>query len=190
MGVICYKKKSMCYFSKYKSSENLLTLHRYSLSRNLKNILTKMKTKKEMLKSGWRGVAAAVALSACLVIIAACNSNIDKALKLSERNRNELEKVLDHFKNSSYPLRYKAARFLIENMPSQYHEQGTSVDAFDFLYVRASSISQNNRTKFLESMLFAKDLSRVSMVYDISCMKADYLIKRINEACDLLRRGR
>lgn len=149
-----------------------------------------METKKKKLKSGWRSVAAAVALSVCLVIIAACNSNIDKALKLSESNRNELEKVLDHFKNSSDPLRYKAARFLIENMPTQYYEAGSSVDAFDSIYLETSKESQNNRTKFLESMLFAKDMSRVSMVYDISCMKADYLIKRINEACDLLRRGR
>ena len=32
-----------------------------------------MKTNKEMLKSGWRGAAAAVALSACLVNFTACN---------------------------------------------------------------------------------------------------------------------
>ncbi len=74
-----------------------------------------MKTKKEMLKSGWRIAVAAVALSVCLVVIAACNNNLDKALVQSGSNRNELEKVLDHFKNSSDPLRYKAARFLVEN---------------------------------------------------------------------------
>ena len=37
------------------------------------NKLTKMKTNKELLKSGWRSAAAAVALSACLVNFTACN---------------------------------------------------------------------------------------------------------------------
>lgn len=54
-----------------------------------------------------------------LIVITGCDSSsaLDRALDMAGDNRIELEKVLDHFKDDS--LKYKAAVFLIENMPYQ-----------------------------------------------------------------------
>ena len=48
-----------------------------------------------------------------------CNKEIKHALEKAGENRAELEKVLEYFANDSDPLKYEAAKFLIENMPSQ-----------------------------------------------------------------------
>ena len=43
---------------------------------------------------------------------------MDIALQQAKHNKAELEKVLKHFKHDS--LKYRAACFLIENMPGKY----------------------------------------------------------------------
>lgn len=53
------------------------------------------------------------------LLIISCQSKFEEALDLSGENRAELEKVLEYFANDSDPLKYEAAKFLIENMPSQ-----------------------------------------------------------------------
>ena len=45
-----------------------------------------------------------------------CESNLEKSLKMAGENRSELEKVLEHFENDPDPLKFEAAKFLIENM--------------------------------------------------------------------------
>ncbi len=55
--------------------------------------------------------------------MAACSQNrsggeLEQALKLSGENRNALEAVLGHYKHDS--LKYRAACFLIKNMPYHY----------------------------------------------------------------------
>ena len=54
-----------------------------------------------------------------LWIVAGCRDNcsLNMALKFAGKNRVELERVLEHYRDSG--LKYEAARFLIENMP--YH---------------------------------------------------------------------
>ena len=57
-----------------------------------------------------------------LITLCCCQeTKLEKALQLAENNRKELEKVLTHY--SIHPkdsLKYKAACFLIENMPGHY----------------------------------------------------------------------
>ena len=52
-----------------------------------------------------------------LIFLVACRqeSSLERALAASGDNRKELELVLDYFRGDS--LKYKAACFLIENMP-------------------------------------------------------------------------
>lgn len=61
------------------------------------------------------------------IFLMACNSQNDKkleqALERAKENRQELEKVLDHYKKDSTKL--AAARFLIENMPYHLHRNNT-----------------------------------------------------------------
>jgi len=57
-----------------------------------------------------------------------CNTILENALELAGRNRIEIEKVLTHYrKNPIDSLKYKAAIFLIENMPGHYSYSGESV---------------------------------------------------------------
>ena len=58
-----------------------------------------------------------------LLATAACSrypADVELALKLAGDNRVELEKVLEYFKDDL--LKYKAAVFLIGNMPGKYFE--------------------------------------------------------------------
>jgi hypothetical protein len=59
------------------------------------------------------------------VIFPSCKeNNLEKALRLSGKNRPELERVLIHYKNDV--LKLKAAQFLIENMPGHYSYAGNN----------------------------------------------------------------
>ena len=49
-----------------------------------------------------------------------CDRLPEQALQQAGENRAEMEKVLAHFKDDPDPLKYRAAKFLIENMPYNY----------------------------------------------------------------------
>ena len=54
---------------------------------------------------------------------------LEQALQLSGTNRSELEKVLHRYaSHSADSLKYRAARFLIENMPGYYYFEGEELD--------------------------------------------------------------
>lgn len=75
-----------------------------------------------------------------LLLLCACEqqprySALDIAFHLSDQNRPEMEKVLDRY--SMYPedsLKYRAAVFLIENMPYYYSYEGEMLDKYDSYY--------------------------------------------------------
>lgn len=113
-----------------------------------------------------------------------CNKKLNRALDIAGDNRTELEAVLQYFENDPNQLKYQAAKFLIENMPSQYQMVGPSVEILDSIYVLTSKECHYSRTKFFETASANIDQSLAEMSYDITTMKADYLIKAINGACD------
>ena len=56
-----------------------------------------------------------------LILSAGCrhtDPDLENALRQAGENRSQLEQVLDHYRNDS--LKYKAACFLIANMPGHY----------------------------------------------------------------------
>ena len=55
------------------------------------------------------------------------NRRLDAALEFAGENRVELERVLEHYRDSG--LKYEAARFLIENMPGWYAYRGMALDS-------------------------------------------------------------
>lgn len=118
----------------------------------------------------------------CLV---ACNPNLDFALEQAGENRAELEKVLEHFKNDPDTLKYSAAKFLIENMPYHYTQEGKSVESADSAYLAMADYPLEQREKFLTEK--TKDISFTTnkIAIDIRNVKSDYLIKVIDEACEL-----
>lgn len=125
-----------------------------------------------------------VCIGFAMIVFVSCNKDLKRALDKAGSNRSELEKVLKYFEDDLDPLKYKSAKFLIENMLSHYQVIGYAVDMTDSIFVMASSESQNVRTKFFESAVSGIDPTEIDVAYDISTMKADYLIKAINDACD------
>ena len=71
-----------------------------------------------------------------LLLCAACDRNLDRALQQAGENRGEMEKVLAHFKDDPDPLKYRAAKFLIENMPYHYTYEGKAIEAYDSIYLQ------------------------------------------------------
>jgi hypothetical protein len=73
-------------------------------------------------------------ISIVLILAAACSrqpSRLEQALELAGDNRAELEKVLAHYSaKSADRLKYRAACFLIENMPLHYSYSGKELDNF------------------------------------------------------------
>ena len=73
-------------------------------------------------------------LAAGVAAIGACNwqpgvHSVGWALRLAGENRSELEKVLDHFKDSEDKEKLAAAEYLIRYMP-YHHSYPVSVDRY------------------------------------------------------------
>lgn len=122
----------------------------------------------------------------CTIIIVtySCTSKNDSSIEYAGDNNVELQRVLDYFEDGSNPLKYEAAKFLIENMPYHYTFNGDAVEWFNQLYLKTSKEALNKRTAFFNKNA---DNIKASMppVYDITTMKAEELIKAIDDACEM-----
>ena len=112
------------------------------------------------------------------------HSALELSLDFAKDNRKELEKVLDHYKQEKKDsLKYKAACFLIENMPNYWSYQDTRLNHYrQELYELAQ---KNNYTgekavQMLESRYGAIDLNDFTKIYDSRVITADYLIRNID----------
>lgn len=119
------------------------------------------------------------------VAVVSCDRRLDDALDMAGENRGELEKVLRHFKNNPDTLRYSAAVFLIENMPYHYTQDGKGTYSVDSAYLAMAEYPIEQREKVFKELTKDADTSKDSMSIDIKAIKADYLIKVIDDACDL-----
>lgn len=85
-----------------------------------------------------------------LILSAGCrhtDPDLENALRQAGENRSQLEQVLDHYRNDS--LKYKAACFLIANMPGHYSYGGEVLDAYYFsgsIRSFGSELPANRRT--------------------------------------------
>ena len=131
-----------------------------------------------------RGFAIKIMAFLVVAAITSCNDTLDQSLELAGDNRLELEKVLAYFEDDEDPLKYEAACFLIENMPYHYAPKGENVDYVDSVYLAMSEYPKEQREKVFKELLKAKDLPNGRPEIDIRTVKADYLIKSIDEACD------
>ena len=78
-----------------------------------------------------------------ILMSTSCNKRLKHAIAIARDNSSELKVVLKHFESDPNPLKYKAAKFLIENMPSQFQIEGNTVDIIDSIYVRTGNVSLN-----------------------------------------------
>lgn len=116
-----------------------------------------------------------------------CDRIPEQALQQAGENRSELEKVLAHFKDDSDPLKYRAAKFLIENMPYHYTYEGNAVEAYDSIYLQMADEPAQARGEFFKKQTDSINHADKQYAIDIQTVKADYLIRAIDEACDIWR---
>ena len=113
------------------------------------------------------------------------NNKIKQALKLSGNNRNELEKVLTHYsKQPKDSLKYKAACFLIENMPYHYHCKGNDIDKY-YHEIKYFFSKENGTREEMNSLLNEIQKHQTyssSFHYDIQSITAEYLISHIEHS--------
>lgn len=103
-------------------------------------------------------------------------------------NRGEMEKVLSHFKKDSDPLKYKAAKFLIENMPYRYSFEGSGMERYDSTYLAMSEVPQQKRDSVFCAIFGTIDFSDKKGIPVIQTMNASSLIKIIDKACETWRK--
>lgn len=111
-----------------------------------------------------------------LLIMSGCISRPDRleyALEFAGKNRTELEKVLEHYKEDT--MKYRAACFLIENMPRWYSYDGWQLDTLHALLERqlAGTLRESDR------MWHGFDYHTLEKVYDARVITSDYLIRNI-----------
>lgn len=107
------------------------------------------------------------------------NRRLDAALEFAGENRVELERVLEHYRDSG--LKYEAARFLIENMPGYYgYYRGVTSESRKALLSSADTTGtilpyRVDRWQYGTEKHYEK-------LYDVRVIKADYLIDNIDRA--------
>lgn len=113
------------------------------------------------------------------------NERLTFALEQSGKNRPELEKVLNHYKNDS--LKYKSAVFLIENMPYYSYEVSPQIDSIKYLL--SDIFSKNNITN--EQQEKGKLLQRQNdptIKSDIQEITSQILIENIDLAFEVWKK--
>ena len=126
-------------------------------------------------------------LIASVIHVSCDNGRLGHALDLSGENRAELEKVLDYFRDDPDGLKYRAAKFLIENMPYHYTYSDDYMDRYDSVYTAMSDVAHQDRDAFFKEHIPGIGRNDGKTCIDIQTVKADYLIKAIDDACDAWR---
>lgn len=124
------------------------------------------------------------ALMVCYVVLMSCNDTLDRSLDWAGNNRQELEKVLAHFEDDKDPLKYEAACFLIENMPYHGTFYGKDIEKYIRAYDVMGAEPKEKRGEKWNELRKKIDVSKLKYANDITKMKADYLIRAINQAVD------
>ena len=122
-------------------------------------------------------------------------NHLEEALRFAGENRAEMEKVLTHYKqNPEDSLKYKAAVFLIENMPGHYSYKYPDYlqSYYDELYNAVSLDYDNVTNKQVIENISAKynDNNKTKeTVWDIQTLSAEYIIDNIKRAFDVWENG-
>lgn len=125
------------------------------------------------------------ALGAILLGGCAPHNALEEALEHAGENRNELEYVLDHYKDDS--LKYKAAVFLIENMPYRYSLVGDERSQLEAFYIAASESDSSPQTvnDSIKSLGINFNPSKLKVSKDIHSVKSSFLIDHIDKAFEI-----
>jgi|WetSurMetagenome_2_1015567.scaffolds.fasta_scaffold15465_2 hypothetical protein len=109
-------------------------------------------------------------------------SQLEIALSKAGKNKDELIKTLKHYKSN--PLKYKASKFLIENMQYHYGYDGDALSNY-WKYFSCISLTKKSYSELVDSLqksdgYFA--FESLHKVQDITTISASYLIDNIDFA--------
>lgn len=133
----------------------------------------------------FRKTSVTIFIFCALLATWSCDHELQQALDMSGHNRSELEKVLEHFKNDSDPLKYESAKFLIENMPYNYSFVGSATEYSDSAFSISSCYPLEQRDSVFSGIALSDSSLSSSAAIDLKNIKADFLIRMIDEACDI-----
>lgn len=130
-----------------------------------------------------------LSIIALSIAVMACGgkTNLETALIQAGDNRAELEKVLNHYAVDS--LKYKAACFLIENMPYHYYYTGEEVDYEKqfFKMLHETALSPEVIADSLNRGRMNEQFGRTELKYDIREVDSVYLVHNIDWAFKVWR---
>ena len=111
---------------------------------------------------------------------------IREALELSGNNRQQLEKVLQHYSSPNDSLKLQAAIFLIENMPGHYTLRGEKIDRIREIIDRDTVCSYYYK-KLYDIILghFVTEDKNVILEEDVEHVTTDFLIRHIDATFEL-----
>ncbi len=115
------------------------------------------------------------------------DNRLEQALTLAGSNRPELEKVLRRYSSPEDSLKYRAAVFLIENMPGYGYYEGPALDSFLEYYpllrsVRLKKQSPDVAVDSINRKYGKFDLSSLHYKEDIRTVDSAYLCRNIEWA--------
>lgn len=129
----------------------------------------------------WKLTLLLVLLTSLLINCSDYPVEVRNALRAAGPNRSELEKVIDHYKQSGDILRLEAAYFLIANMPYHYTFDGEGIEAYEEAYrIMAKEPSENRNALF--NSLQSQITMNFSAISDSRNLQAELLIKSIDAA--------
>lgn len=126
--------------------------------------------------------------------------NVRQVLDAAGDNRKELTRVIDHYKATLDQEKLKAAYFLIRNMDDKYALEGEVTRRYNPLFSYLEATREKNQSiknyslyinysKFIEAawdsfatVLGPLDIQEAKIVPDFQHIKADYLIRNIDQA--------
>ncbi len=119
-----------------------------------------------------------------LFALTSCQNDVDEALQNAGNNRAQLEYVLQHFKHHPDKLRYRAAKFLIANMPFHGSFYGKGAKQYALAYQKMAIEPLEFRDSVLRKELKNVDSGSSQYIPDLRKIDAKTLIKAIDDACD------
>jgi hypothetical protein len=116
-------------------------------------------------------------------ILEACNASgrLEYALECAATNKGELEKVLEYYKDE--PEKYKAACFLIENMPYHYALEGEELDSLKTVLASADAYGVMLKDTAVPDWDYYTP-SGLQRKPDVLNIRAEFLINNIDLAFD------
>lgn len=109
---------------------------------------------------------------------------INSALKRAGKNRVELEYVLNHYISEGDSIKYKAACFLVENMPRHY---SYNEEAYRLTTEALKDAFSTKDHDVVEMENKANEFNWNKKKYDVKTITAEYLIENIDFAFKLWR---